>query len=159
MLAELIKNFSRNYAGIENYPEIMPVMRKLNDLGAVLKIAGITLFLHERLMSVTRNNSGSIPFSFLESLLEKPWDLNSKDIVSIENIFRNELSFFYYLNLDTIAYHGRTSSLMDNRSDYVNELLHFKSPRHTLIKSLVKIRKLIKCLKNLWKISYTTNVL
>ena len=142
----VLENFEQKYAELKYDPKIIPIRKKLNSIEAILKIASITLFLQNRLLIKT---SGSIHIPFLASMWTKPWNLTTEDITSIENVLKDELSFFYYLCLDTIVYRARTSLLI-NKPDYPKELFQFGSPQHALRKiSQRALRKIFDHLKEL----------
>jgi len=140
----VLENFGKKYADLKNDPKIIPMRQKLNSIEAILKIASITLFLHKRLLIKT---SESIPLFFLGSMWTRPWNLTTEDVTSIENVLKYELSFFYYLSLDTIVYYARTFRSMNSLSDSIEERFRFGSPRHALRKILSEDKEIVQIFK------------
>jgi hypothetical protein len=140
----VLENFEEKYADLKNDPKIIPMRQKLNSIEAILKIASITLFLQKRLLIKT---SESIPLFFLVSMWTRPWNLTTEDIKSIENVLKYELSFFYYLCLDTIVYHARTFRSMNNLLDNIEEQFRFGSPQRALRKILREDKEIAQIFK------------
>jgi DNA-binding PadR family transcriptional regulator len=87
----MLREYEERQAGIANNPRIIPVYNKLREIGEILKYADIAFTLEGL------RKGDSLPHQLQDRNL---YTIN--DIKSIENIFRDELCFLFYLSLNTI---------------------------------------------------------
>jgi DNA-binding PadR family transcriptional regulator len=87
----MLREYEEHQAWIANNPRIIPVYNKLREIGEILKYADIT-FILEGL-----RKGDSFPHQLQDRNL---YTIN--DIKNIENVFRDELCFLFYLSLNTV---------------------------------------------------------
>ena len=87
----ILKRYEEVYPSMSNDPRMTPVYRRINDLRDIFDYARITTLLEQL------RDENSIRF---DQEIENLYNLT--DIKKIENIFRDELSLHFYLNLNTI---------------------------------------------------------
>jgi DNA-binding MarR family transcriptional regulator len=81
----------QKHMDIMNYPNILPIRRKIIELGQILNYADISSFVN------------SLKSSSMSTGRSLPWTMYSNNIETIEKVFVDELTFLFYLNLnDTV---------------------------------------------------------
>jgi hypothetical protein len=78
----------QKHMDIINNPNILPIRRKIIELGQILNYADISSFLYS-LKSSSTSTGKSLP-----------WTMYSNNIETIEKVFGDELTFLFYLNLN-----------------------------------------------------------
>jgi hypothetical protein len=122
----------QKYRNIMNDSRITPVYRKLKEIEEILKYADIASFLEEL-------KYGTLPFSNRS----RYQDSHTDPVPIIENIFKNELTFFFYINLNTIAfsmnkYYRAFLDKIHFFPEVDKEMFQLGSPRQRLIAVLKK---------------------
>jgi hypothetical protein len=87
----MLREYEERQAWIANKPRIIPVYNKLREIGEISKYADIAFTLEGL------RKGDSLPHQLQDRNL---YTIN--DIKSIENVFRDELCFLFYLSLNTV---------------------------------------------------------
>lgn len=129
----------QQYQEIINDSRINPIYRKLAEIEEILKYIDIESFVYQ-LKGKNRTKS-------LSSLIKIPNQKSSNmdKVQTIENIFIEELTFLFYLNLNNTVFPPSRSYRTDasgksNKLDcaMINEVNRLGSPRHCLMAILSK---------------------
>jgi hypothetical protein len=131
-----LENFQK-YMNIMNYPNILPIHRRIIELGEILNYADISSFVDS-----LKNSSTSTDRSLF-------WTTHSNKIGTIEKVFGDEVTFLFYLNLNTTSFTRNKAdfSKMQNLStaDPQQKLAEYKemlrlgtSPKQRLMTILTK---------------------
>jgi len=85
----ILRQYQECQEWITNEPRIIPIYKKVREIGEILKYADIIDILEEL------RNGNPVP-----DRTERPYTIG--DIRFIEKVFRDEFSFLFYLSLNTI---------------------------------------------------------
>jgi hypothetical protein len=130
----LLEGYEKVKPGLTRSPRLTPVNRKISKLGDIFDYVRITTFLEE-----LRDGYPIVSESGIENLFE------FRDIRKIENIFRDEVCFLFYLNLSDIIFGYAKPDMMfhqlrlrDKLDPLRDELLRVEGSRHSLMAILAK---------------------